>query len=153
MTAEPGANTNISRMRDHTFLYTQIESALASQLHIPHHARPAFAAKLRHLRNLGIPRSRPGSGKRISYTRLDARELLLALLVESVGSAPRTAAGVASRWRNAERVHDFVAVLPGERTIFATHERIFDLLRTQAVLTIVNIGRASSDLEKTLERP
>jgi len=63
----------------------------------------AFRAKLRHLRNLGVPPiARPGSGRQVAYQQSDVYRILVALELEILGFTPKTAAsaalGVASFW-------------------------------------------------------
>ncbi len=53
----------------------------------------AFRARLRHLRNIGVPRlPNPGSGQPIDYSRRQALELLIALELEKSGQAPKKVA-------------------------------------------------------------
>jgi hypothetical protein len=50
----------------------------------------AFRARLRHLRNIGVPRlPNPGSGQPIDYSRQHALELLVALQLEKIGQTPK----------------------------------------------------------------
>ena len=54
---------------------------------------PAFRARLRHLRNLGVPTiPPPGSGQKIDYERSHAVQLLIALETELLGLTPLDAA-------------------------------------------------------------
>ena len=70
--------------------YRHVEAALAEVMEIGPKDMPAFRARLRHLRNIGVPRlPNPGSGQPIDYTRQQALELLLALELEQVGQAPK----------------------------------------------------------------
>ena len=69
--------------------YKHVEVALAEVIGIGPNDMPAFRARLRHLRNIGVPRlPNPGSGQPIAYTRQQALELL-ALELETVGQAPK----------------------------------------------------------------
>jgi hypothetical protein len=70
--------------------YGAVEGALADILAVPAEQAGAFRARLRHLRNIGVPElPKPGTGSRISYTFEHALELLIALRLESIGTAPR----------------------------------------------------------------
>jgi hypothetical protein len=56
---------------------------------------PAFRARIRHLRNLDVPAiSRPGRGQQVTYTRVHALQLLLALEAELMGIPPKFAASL-----------------------------------------------------------
>jgi hypothetical protein len=73
--------------------YGDLETALAKVVGIKIKDRRAFRAKLRHLRNIGLPRlPRPGSGQPIAYSRHQALEMLIALELEKIGQAPKNAA-------------------------------------------------------------
>jgi hypothetical protein len=70
-----------------------IEKALAAVLNIEPAEMGAFRARLRHLRNIGLPRlPKPGSGEAIAYTQKHALEMLVALELERIGQAPKIAA-------------------------------------------------------------
>lgn len=76
--------------------YKQVETALADVLEVKPDDMGAFRARLRHLRNLGLPElPTPGSGQRIDYSDDQAFVMLLALELEDVGLAPRSAATIA----------------------------------------------------------
>ena len=71
--------------------YGDVERILARTHDIKDRHRKAFQARLRHLRNLGVPRlSKVGSGTRISYTQDDLHELFLALELMRCGVSPAT---------------------------------------------------------------
>ena len=73
--------------------YRHVEIALADVFDVRPKGMPAFRARLRHLRNIGLPRlPQPGSGRKISYTRRQALEMLIALELLNVGQTPRNAA-------------------------------------------------------------
>jgi hypothetical protein len=66
---------------------------LASLLAVPLERRAAFKAKVRHLRNINVPSlPKTGTGPPIAYSFEHALEIYLALLLESVGVAPRVIA-------------------------------------------------------------
>jgi hypothetical protein len=73
--------------------YKHIEGALAEVMNIKPNDMAAFRARLRHLRNSGVPRlPNPGSGQPIDYSRRQVLELLVALELEKVGQAPKKVA-------------------------------------------------------------
>jgi hypothetical protein len=73
--------------------YRHLEKALAQVMNIKARDMSAFRARLRHLRNIGLPRlPNPGSGQPIDYTRRQALELMIALELEKLGQSPRTVA-------------------------------------------------------------
>lgn len=81
---------------DQTYAYAIVEAALADSVGIAKSDLPAFRAKLRHLRNIGVPKiAKPGRGTRIAYSKRNVTELRLALALESVGNTPRNAAKLA----------------------------------------------------------
>ena len=88
--------------------YGQIEQALAEILGVPSLERTrAFRARLRHLRNIGIPElPKPGTGQSVAYSYEHALELLVALRLESIGTAPRFLAPLAKSITNAYRHHE-----------------------------------------------
>jgi hypothetical protein len=78
------------------FRYVHVEAALAQVLSVPSEKRLAFAARIRHLRNIGIPRglSKPGSGQKIGYHGWQVMHVLTCLLLELHGHSPASA----SKW-------------------------------------------------------
>ena len=75
------------------FRYKHIEAALADVASVKPTDMGAFRARLRHLRNIGLPQlPNPGSGQPIAYSRRQALEMLLAVELEKVGQAPKSAA-------------------------------------------------------------
>jgi len=76
--------------------YKQVEAALADIANVKPRAMGAFRGKLRHLRNIGLPRlPSPGTGQRIPYSRRQVFEMLLAIELEKMGQAPKSAAMLA----------------------------------------------------------
>ena len=73
--------------------YNHIEAALAELTGVKPKDMGAFRGRLRHLRNIGLPRlPNPGSGMPIAYTRPQVLEMLLALELENkVGRTPKAA--------------------------------------------------------------
>jgi hypothetical protein len=76
------------------FQYGQTEAALADLMgQNTKEARKAFRARLRHMRNIGVPCiPKIGSGRRIAYTKAMILEMLLTLRLERAGFPPRVAA-------------------------------------------------------------
>jgi hypothetical protein len=73
--------------------YKHVEAALAEVANVRPVDIGAFRAKLRHLRNIGLPRlPSPGSGLPIAYSRRQALEMLLAMELGNIGQAPKSAA-------------------------------------------------------------
>jgi hypothetical protein len=76
-----------------SYKYRIVEEALARTLGVQGEDLPAFRAKLRHLRNLGVPPiDKPGSGRQIAYQQSDVCRMLVALELEILGFTPKTAA-------------------------------------------------------------
>jgi hypothetical protein len=75
--------------------YREVESVLARIMNVKATDLGAFRARLRHLRNIGLPRlPKIGSGKAIDYSTRHALELLLALELEDAGQNPSDSAAV-----------------------------------------------------------
>ena len=71
------------------FHYQHAEESLAQFYEVRDRDRKAFRARIRHLRNLGIPPIRkPGRGFQISYTTAQLHELFLALEMTDMGISP-----------------------------------------------------------------
>jgi hypothetical protein len=78
---------------DEKLRYRQVEAALVAVIGVRPKAVGAFRARLRHLRNIGLPQlPASGSGKHIVYSRRQALEILIALRLESIGHKPQSAA-------------------------------------------------------------
>lgn len=83
----------MERKKQPAYQYKHLELALANVFDVSMVVLPAFRARLRHLRNLGVPTNeKPGSGKAITYSRDNAIQLLIALEVELFGLPPKFAA-------------------------------------------------------------
>jgi len=80
--------------------YKQLELALAAVHRIDDKGLKTFRARLRHLRNLGVPDvPKPGSGGQVEYTDEHAHQLVIALELEAFDWDPAHAADlVKSRW-------------------------------------------------------
>jgi hypothetical protein len=76
--------------------YGVVEAVIAEVLGIEPEGIGALRARLRHLRNLGVPGlPRPGSGKKIRYSRRQAFEMLTTMILEHGGFTPRLAISAA----------------------------------------------------------
>ena len=105
------------------FSYARVESVLA-ELHLQPPSRlPAFRARLRYLRTLGVPLAEgPGKGKRFEYSREHLWQIALALELSALGIAPDICAAMAQhRWPKLHRAFQraekergpfFLAVIP-----------------------------------------
>ena len=81
--------------------FGDVERILARTHDIKDRHRKAFQARLRHLRNLGVPRlSKVGSGTRINYNQDDLYELFLALELMRCGMSPATIKYLIRKHRN-----------------------------------------------------
>jgi hypothetical protein len=75
--------------------YSDVENALKDVLRIKQPDVGAFRARLRHLRNLDLPRvAKAGSGRAADYSSNNVLEMLLALELENAGVKPERAATV-----------------------------------------------------------
>jgi hypothetical protein len=75
------------------FRYKHVVAALAEVMMVTEEEMGAFRARLRHLRNSGIPAiPRPGKGTHISYKFRDILHILFALQLEELGHSPGRAA-------------------------------------------------------------
>jgi hypothetical protein len=70
--------------------YRDVEAALARVFAIDEDQIAALRARIRHLRNIGVPDlPKVGTGTQITYTRAHAIELMFALHLAQFGVAPR----------------------------------------------------------------
>jgi hypothetical protein len=70
--------------------YKDVELALAVMFSVGEDEIGAFRARLRHLRNIGVPRlPKVGSGTQITYTRRHAFELAIAFQLGVCGVSPK----------------------------------------------------------------
>jgi hypothetical protein len=77
-----------ARNRVAGFGYAEVERALSTFFGMPASAQGGFRGRVRHLQRLGLVEVTPGKGRRISYTRIQAGEWLLALLLAEFGIDP-----------------------------------------------------------------
>jgi hypothetical protein len=82
-------------MTERDFSYGEVEDLLAAVLEIRPEGRQQLRARLRHLRNLGVPDlPKLGSGIKLRYSKRQAFEMLIAVGLETVGQTPRKAAAL-----------------------------------------------------------
>jgi hypothetical protein len=79
-----------------TLRYKDAEAIIAYLVGVKANGMGSFRAKLRHLRNIGLPNiPGPGSGQSIAYTQRHIFEMFLAVELEMAGHAPSRAAMLA----------------------------------------------------------
>jgi hypothetical protein len=77
--------------------YSQFEKILAEIFSIKEKGLGAFRARLRHLRNLGVPNiPKRGSGNTFIYTTADLLTTLVALELQALGASPMVSAELAT---------------------------------------------------------
>ena len=142
--------------------YKHIEFALADVMRTKPRNMGAFRARLRHLRNIGVPRlPHSGSGQPIEYSRRHALELLVALELEKVGQAPKQVAllagSIVGQLPDSEYEEgDYYAVIseskPGYEMAFGL--RVFLELMESApdVFLVINVSACMRKLEPALTR-
>lgn len=122
--------------------YKVLEAAVASVLEAGGDLG-AFRARMRHFRNLGLPRTdRPGKGGVIEYGRKDAFEVLVAMQLNVMGVNPKSAAGAA--WIIAD--HD----RPG---LTGESEQFYDVLYPPPLASVPFRRNGHSELAEELSRP
>ena len=77
-----------ARKRVAGFGYAEVERALGTLFGVPASAQGSFRGRVRHLQRVGLVEVTPGKGRRISYTRIQANEWMLALLLAELGVDP-----------------------------------------------------------------
>jgi hypothetical protein len=80
------AATALKRIADYT--YAQVERALGASFGPPATAQGSFRGRIRHFQRIGLVEVAPGKGRRIAYTRVQAGEWLVALLLAEFGIDP-----------------------------------------------------------------
>jgi hypothetical protein len=143
--------------------YKHVESALAEVMNVKPNDMGAFRARLRHLRNIGVPRlPNPGSGQPIDYSRRQALELLVALELEKVGQAPKQVALLAGTIVQQSppcgmyKGRDSYAVLIESRpgVTMALGLRVFlEFMRSAPdVFLVINVSACARKLDPALKR-
>lgn len=142
--------------------YKHIESALADVMKIKPKDMGAFRARLRHLRNIGVPQlPNPGSGQPIDYSRRHALELFVALELEKVGQAPKQVALLAgtivrqSPYGKYEG-SDCYAVIsesgPGVTMVFGPRVFLEFMKSAPEVFLVINVSACVRKLDPALTR-
>jgi hypothetical protein len=88
------------------FSYAQVEGALGALFRVPASAQGSFRGRVRHLQRIGLVDVAPGKGRRISYTRAQTNEWMLALLLAELGVDPIVI--VKSLQRERKRLHEWI---------------------------------------------
>lgn len=89
-TAIPQVGAVLMRTPEPTIRYKNVEEALTRIFKVSDDDLGAFRARLRNLRNLGIPQlPKTGSGTQIAFTRGQLIEMLIALELSRLGIPPR----------------------------------------------------------------
>jgi hypothetical protein len=70
------------------YTYAQVERALGTLFGAPATAQGSFRGRVRHFQRIGLVEDAPGKGRRIAYTRIQAGEWLVALLLAEFGIDP-----------------------------------------------------------------
>jgi hypothetical protein len=85
-------------IRHEDLRYKRVEEALSRTFKVPEASLGAFRARLRNLRNMGIPNlPKSGSGTKIDYSRDQVIEILIALELSRLGIAPRYVGDIAKK--------------------------------------------------------
>jgi hypothetical protein len=142
--------------------YKHMEYALAEVMNVKPEDMGAFRARLRHLRNIGVPRlPNPGSGQPIDYSRNQALELLVALELEKVGQAPKQVALLAGtivqqspygRYKGRDSYAVITESRPG--VTMALGLRAFSEFMRSApdVFLVINVSACARKLDPALKR-
>ena len=121
----------------------------------------AFRARLRHLRNVGVPQlPNPGSGSPISYTHRQTLELLIALELERQGFSPKHVALLApsivhlSPYGQHEKADFFVALDQGKPGYSAFGLEAFHefLEKAPNAFLAINVSALVRELNAALDR-
>src|SRR5271166_237695 len=70
------------------YSYAEVEGALGKLFGVPDSAWGSFRGRVRHLQRIGLVEVAPGKGHRNAYTRTQASEWALALLLAELGVDP-----------------------------------------------------------------
>jgi hypothetical protein len=68
--------------------YAQVERALGTLFGAPASAQGSFRGRVRHFQRIGLVEVTPGKGRRIPYTRVQAAEWMVALVLAELGVDP-----------------------------------------------------------------
>jgi hypothetical protein len=141
--------------------YKHVEAALAEVMKVKPKAMGAFRARLRHLRNIGLPRlPSPGSGRAIDYSRQQALAMLIAVELETVGQSPKQAARISqsmvrqSPYGQFEGEDWYVYVSEHEPGYTMGRASLMDQMMKSSppVLLLINISACVRKLDPALDR-
>jgi hypothetical protein len=142
--------------------YRHVEATLAGLMSVDRKSMGAFRAKLRHLRNIGVPQlPSPGSGRPIEYSRLHALELMIALELEKLGHSPRSVAlnapSIVAQAFSGQPEEDDCRVMIHESvpgyTIAWTEAAFFKyVMKAPNVFTVINVSGCVRRLDDALDR-
>jgi hypothetical protein len=142
--------------------YKHIEAALAEVLEVRPKGLGAFRARLRHLRNLGLPRlPKPGSGQHIIYTRRQALEMLVAAELEKVGQTPKSVAILAQsivgqspygRYRGKDCYVAISEARPGYTMAYGLRAFTEMMKSAPDVFLVINVSACVRKLDPALDR-
>jgi len=141
--------------------YKHVEQVLSRILGVSPTDAKAFRARLRHLRNIGIPTDLPktGSGSQIAYTRDQVVEMLIALELAALGMAPRHAVILAREAKFLDVFQapgdPFIVVCPGTEGLDAhfTHledAEIIKVIQKHNRISLVNLASSLRILDDFL---
>jgi len=87
---------NRKKAQQSTLPYSAVEAVLCDVFGIGEDGFKSFRARIRHLRNIGVPRNlpQPGSGRKIQLTLDQILQLAFTLCLEQYGVTPRLAADI-----------------------------------------------------------
>jgi hypothetical protein len=140
--------------------YKEVETALIDVLGVKPAKLGSFRGKLQNLRRLGLPALKPGSGAQIQYTRRQALELLLALLLEDLGHKPREVVKLAGdivhgmRW--GVEGHDYYAMIrPKAKAVIQamTPEALQEMIgKRDPAVALINVSACIEKLYAALDK-
>ncbi len=144
--------------------YGQIEAALADALDIKEAAMGAFRARIRYLRNIGVPSvAGPGKGKVITYELRHALEILLTLELQNVGQSPTAAAaltGTILRQYDEHDARDLLALVEPSTTLrppavtlyFGAAMLMKHMEKIPPIYLLINVSHFANQLKAALQR-
>ena len=141
--------------------YKHVESALIQVLNVKPKDLGAFRARLRHLRNINLPRlPKSGSGQHIVYTRHHALEMLVAVALENVGQKPKKAALLAQSimrqphdlYRSKDCYVAFSENMPGYMMTYGLRAFSEFLKSAPDVFLVINLSACTEKLGLALDR-
>jgi hypothetical protein len=142
--------------------YKHIEAALAEVMNIKSEDKGAFRARLRHLRNIGVPPlPNSGSGQPIDYSRRQALELLVALELEKIGQAPKQVALLAGtivrqspsgKYKGRDCYALISEARPGVTMVFGLRAFAEFMRSAPDVFLVINVSACMRKLDPALTR-